>query len=171
MALVALLSNPRASGNQAMLPRVLGPRDPAGEVTNAAAAATGLRPGVVVGPGTGDNMGAALGLGLAGAAELYLGLTNRGRSVLARDWIASGVVGVGTAGRAAATVAHRWVERLEHGDPPHELDAIQDAVAILGRSLGEPAATAARTRCAPSTPVPRTTQAHPNPLTISLLLS
>lgn len=41
---------------------------------------------------------AALGLGLAGAAELYLGITNRGRSVLARDWVASGVVGVGTAG-------------------------------------------------------------------------
>ena len=40
---------------------------------------------------------AALGLGLAGAAELYLGITNRGRSVLARDWIASGVVGLGTA--------------------------------------------------------------------------
>ena len=34
---------------------------------------------------------AALGLGLAGAAELYLGIATRGRSVLARDWIASGV--------------------------------------------------------------------------------
>ena len=41
---------------------------------------------------------AALGLGLAGAAELYLGITNRGRSVLARDWVASGAVGLGTAG-------------------------------------------------------------------------
>lgn len=41
---------------------------------------------------------AALGLGLAGAAELYLGLTHRGRSVLARDWVASGAVALGTAG-------------------------------------------------------------------------
>lgn len=40
---------------------------------------------------------AALGLGLTGAAELYLGITGRGRSVLARDWIASGVIGLGTA--------------------------------------------------------------------------
>jgi len=39
----------------------------------------------------------ALGLGLAGAAELYLGLAARRRSVLARDWIASGVIGLGTA--------------------------------------------------------------------------
>ncbi len=40
---------------------------------------------------------AAVGLGVAGAAELYLGVTVRGRSVLARDWIASGVIGLGTA--------------------------------------------------------------------------
>jgi hypothetical protein len=39
----------------------------------------------------------ACGLGLAGAAELYLGASNRGRSVLARDWMASGVIGLGTA--------------------------------------------------------------------------
>ncbi|MCU1532590.1 MAG: hypothetical protein JWO49_2161 [Arthrobacter sp.] len=39
---------------------------------------------------------AALGLGLAGAAELYLGVTGRRNSVLARDWIASGVIGLGT---------------------------------------------------------------------------
>lgn len=39
----------------------------------------------------------AVGLGLAGAAELYLGLAARGRSVLARDWTASGVIGLGTA--------------------------------------------------------------------------
>ncbi|KRE81996.1 hypothetical protein [Arthrobacter sp. Soil763] len=39
----------------------------------------------------------ALGLGLAGAAELLVGLAVRRRSVLARDWIASGVIGLGTA--------------------------------------------------------------------------
>lgn len=40
---------------------------------------------------------AALGLGAAGALELWCGLRNRGRHVLARDWIASGVIGLGTA--------------------------------------------------------------------------
>ncbi len=42
-----------------MVPRVLGPLEPAGEW-----AVPGVRAGVVVAPGTGDNMAAALGLGL-----------------------------------------------------------------------------------------------------------
>lgn len=46
------------------LPRVLGPWEVAGRLTAEAAADLGLPAGVVVGPGTGDNMGAALGLGL-----------------------------------------------------------------------------------------------------------
>jgi xylulokinase len=49
--------------DRALLPEVLGPRDAAGDVTPAAARALGLRAGALVGPGTGDNMGAALGLG------------------------------------------------------------------------------------------------------------
>ena len=40
---------------------------------------------------------AALGLGFAGAIELVCGLQHRGGHVLARDWIASGVIGLGTA--------------------------------------------------------------------------
>ncbi|WP_426997521.1 hypothetical protein [Pseudarthrobacter sp. N5] len=40
---------------------------------------------------------AALGLGLMGAAELYFGIRYRGRHILARDWLASGVIGIGTA--------------------------------------------------------------------------
>jgi xylulokinase len=47
----------------ALLPDVLGPREAAGEVGASAAGELGLRPGTIVGPGTGDNMGAALGLG------------------------------------------------------------------------------------------------------------
>jgi xylulokinase len=47
-----------------MLPRVLAPAEAAGSITESAAAATGLAAGTPVGPGTGDNMGAALGLGL-----------------------------------------------------------------------------------------------------------
>jgi len=49
--------------DRALLPEVLGPREPAGEVSRSAAGELGLRMGALVGPGTGDNMGAALGLG------------------------------------------------------------------------------------------------------------
>ena len=64
----------------------------AGAVLTGTGAAVGLLPSSLV-----FGVLAAVGLGLAGAAELYLGITNRGRSVLARDWIASGAVGLGTA--------------------------------------------------------------------------
>ncbi|MGX1163247.1 hypothetical protein FBY31_2704 [Arthrobacter sp. SLBN-100] len=40
---------------------------------------------------------AALGLAVAGAFELSCGLKFRGRHVLARDWIASGIISLGTA--------------------------------------------------------------------------
>ena len=40
---------------------------------------------------------AALGLAVAGALELFCGLKFRGRHVLARDWITSGIIGLGTA--------------------------------------------------------------------------
>ncbi len=57
-----------------LLPRVLWPDEPAGTVAPAAGAATGLASDTIVGPGTGDNMGAALGLGLEpGAPALSLG--------------------------------------------------------------------------------------------------
>lgn len=64
-----------------------------GAVLTGTGAAVGLISGNLV-----FGVLAAVGLGLAGAAELHLGITSRGRSVLARDWIASGVVGLGTAG-------------------------------------------------------------------------
>jgi xylulokinase len=56
------------------LPRVLGPTEAAGTITPEAAAALGLGNGVVVACGTGDNMGAALGLGLrTGDVAISLG--------------------------------------------------------------------------------------------------
>ncbi len=56
------------------LPRVLGPSEPAGRVTAEAAKQLGLTEDVVVTCGTGDNMAAALGLGLqAGDAVMSLG--------------------------------------------------------------------------------------------------
>ncbi|WP_369133979.1 xylulokinase [Modestobacter sp. I12A-02662] len=48
----------------AALPDVLGPSEPSGTVTSAAAAELGLRPDVVVGPGGGDQHLGAVGLGL-----------------------------------------------------------------------------------------------------------
>lgn len=56
------------------LPTVLGPTEVAGSITAAAAAALGLPEGVIVGPGSGDNMAAALGLGLrSGDVAISLG--------------------------------------------------------------------------------------------------
>lgn len=46
------------------LPHVVGPHEAAGELSDDAAEALGLPSGIAVGPGSGDNMGAALGLGL-----------------------------------------------------------------------------------------------------------
>lgn len=69
----------------ALLPRVLGPEEPAGEVRADAAVALGLGAGVRVGPGTGDNMAAALGLGLApGQAALSLGTSGTVYAVATR---------------------------------------------------------------------------------------
>jgi xylulokinase len=56
------------------VPRVLGPDEPAGRITAAAADVLGVPTDVIVGPGSGDNMGAALGLGLqAGDVAISLG--------------------------------------------------------------------------------------------------
>jgi xylulokinase len=76
MYLPAMLDAAGVAGDEwiGRLPRVLGPSEPAGTVTAAAADALGLPAGALVGAGTGDNMGAALGLGLrAGDVALSLG--------------------------------------------------------------------------------------------------
>jgi xylulokinase len=70
-AAVGATAGPEVLGR---LPTVLGPSAAAGTVTDAAASALGLGPDVVVGPGSGDNMGAALGLGLrSGDVAISLG--------------------------------------------------------------------------------------------------
>jgi len=53
-----------SSGWEARVPDVLGPIEAAGPIVPSIAAELGLPADVVIGPGTGDNMGAALGLGL-----------------------------------------------------------------------------------------------------------
>ena len=59
-----ILALPDVDVDPSMLPTVLGPDQVAGDVTADAAAQLGLPAGAKVGPGTGDNMAAALGLGV-----------------------------------------------------------------------------------------------------------
>jgi xylulokinase len=75
--------------DRALLPEVLGPADAAGEVSGAAAGRLGIPGGALVGPGTGDNMGAALGLGAAAGQP---------------------VVSLGTSGTAYAVMDERTVD-------------------------------------------------------------
>ena len=64
------------------LPSVLRPGDPAGELQAESVGELGLPAGVLVGPGTGDNMAAALGLGLsAGDVAVSLGTSGTVYSV------------------------------------------------------------------------------------------
>ena len=65
------------------LPEVLGPETAAGTLLPDAAAALGLPAGIPVGPGTGDNMAAALGVGL-GPGDVCMSLGTSG-TVYARS--------------------------------------------------------------------------------------
>jgi xylulokinase len=67
----------------ALLPDVLGPEETAGEVSGEAAEALGLRAGALVGPGTGDNQGAALGVGATpGQPVVSLGTSGTAYAVM-----------------------------------------------------------------------------------------
>ena len=69
-----LLELPDVAIDPAMLPAILGPTEAAGEVAGPAADELGLGAGTLVGPGTGDNMAAAAGLGLpTGHVAMSLG--------------------------------------------------------------------------------------------------
>jgi len=81
-----VLELPSVALERALLPEVLGPSDAAAEVV---ARDLGLPPDALVGPGTGDNMGAALGLGLRPGEP---------------------VVSLGTSGTAYAAMSERAVD-------------------------------------------------------------
>jgi xylulokinase len=69
-----ILALPEVDVAPGLLPTIIAPTEAAGSVSDAAADALGLAPGTLVGPGTGDNMAAALGLGLkVGQAAMSLG--------------------------------------------------------------------------------------------------
>lgn len=97
----AVLGLPSVQLDPTLLPEVVSPTEVAGEVQPSAARALGLQPGTLVGPGTGDNMAAALGLGVPAAAPvLSLGTSGTAYAVsMQRTTDASGTV----AGFADAT--------------------------------------------------------------------
>jgi xylulokinase len=84
-----VLGLPELELDAALLPEVLGPEEAAGRVSAAAATELGLAEDALVGPGTGDNMGAALGLGLAPGEP---------------------VISLGTSGTAYAAMSERAVD-------------------------------------------------------------
>jgi xylulokinase len=80
-----VLALPSVDLDPACLPTVLGPHEPAGQVRPAAATELDLEPGIVVGPGTGDNMAAALSLALsAGQPVISLGTSGTAYAVSER---------------------------------------------------------------------------------------
>lgn len=87
-----------------MVPEVRGPTEPAGAVTAEAAAGTGLRPGTLVGIGTGDNMAAALGLALE-PADVVISLGTSGTAYAVSDRPTADATGA-VAGFADATGRH-----------------------------------------------------------------
>ena len=69
-----MLSLPAVDLDPSLLPRVAAPTEVVGTITSAAASALGLPTSAVVAPGTGDNMAAAMGLGVEpGVPVLSLG--------------------------------------------------------------------------------------------------
>ena len=83
------------------VPRVLAATEVAGTITPDAAAALGLPMTVAVGPGSGDNMGAALGLGLR-AGDVAMSLGTSGTAFAASDTATHDSSGA-VAGFASAT--------------------------------------------------------------------
>ncbi|MDP9355167.1 MAG: xylulokinase [Chloroflexota bacterium] len=81
--LLALAAGEEAA-ERLRLPAVRGPEEPAGSLSSAAAAELGLPAGIPVGPGTGDNMAAALGVG-AGPDEVVISLGTSGTAFVVSD--------------------------------------------------------------------------------------
>ena len=79
----ALTDATGSGGWDARVPTVLGPTEAAGAIIPEVADVLGLSHDVVIGPGTGDNMGAALGLGL-GEGDMVISLGTSG-TVYARS--------------------------------------------------------------------------------------
>jgi xylulokinase len=75
--LAAALGSSAAEAWIERMPRVLGPSESAGAISPTAAEELGLPAATMIGPGSGDNMGAALGLGL-GLGDVAISLGTSG---------------------------------------------------------------------------------------------
>lgn len=73
-----------AAARRLRLPEVRGPQNPAGTLQPEAAATLGLESGIPIGPGTGDNMAAALGIGAA-PGEVVISLGTSGTAFAVSD--------------------------------------------------------------------------------------
>lgn len=78
-----------------MLPRVHGPTEAAGQVSHAAAVLTGLRAGIPVGPGAGDQHAAALALGVL-STDVLISLGTSGVALTRSDTPVSDPSGIVT---------------------------------------------------------------------------
>jgi len=128
------------------LPRVLGPEEPAGRVTAAAAQATGLPAGALVTCGTGDNMAAALGLGL-GAGDVVMSLGTSGTVYAVSDHPTADPTGL-VAGFADATGRYLPLVCTLNATGVTEMVA-----QLLGVEVGVLAELALDTDASPSPPV------------------
>jgi xylulokinase len=81
--LLALAIGPEAA-ERLRLPEVRGPQEAAGTLREDAARALGLPAGIPVGPGTGDNMAAALGVGAA-PGEMVISLGTSGTAFVVSE--------------------------------------------------------------------------------------
>ncbi|MEU5724318.1 xylulokinase [Micromonospora sp. NPDC047738] len=120
----------RAFGRQLRVPAVLGPADPAGPLDPAALAGRGGTGGALLGPGTGDNAAAALGVG-AGPGDVVVSIGTSGTVFAVADAAAADPSGA-VAGFADAT--GRFLPLVCTLNAARVLDA---AAALLGVGLDE----------------------------------
>ena len=131
-----------------LLPEVLGPTDAAGTITADAAAYLGVAAGIPVGPGTGDNAAAAVGLGLEpGNPVISLGtsgtafMTSATRIVDPSGTVAGFADATGRFLPLAATLnctlaVDRFADRLGRTENPIEPCEIATRLVDRGAGLG-----------------------------------
>ncbi|MET0590812.1 MAG: xylulokinase [Naasia sp.] len=125
-----------ALGHDAILPRVLGPSDRAGETVEGAL--PGVPAGVVVGPGAGDNAGAALGLG-AVTGDVVISIGTSGTVFAVTDAPSSDLTGA-VAGFADAS--GRYLPLVATLNAARILDSVARLLGVDHAELGELASQA-----------------------------
>lgn len=125
-----------ALGHDAVLPRVLGPSDRAGETVEGTL--PGVPAGIVVGPGAGDNAGAALGLG-AVTGDVVISIGTSGTVFAVTDAPSSDLTGA-VAGFADAS--GRYLPLVATLNAARILDSVARLLGVEHAELGELASQA-----------------------------